>query len=100
MIDKKIAEKAVECLQQEVRIILLTEWDPIGINHLSACADEYDSYVGGAIGLLMRKSTDAELADYFRQIETEKMGIAPGEAAIERAVQALHRIQLPSFLQS
>ena len=63
---------------------MLTEWDPIGIEHASACADEYDSYIGGAIGLLMHKSTDAELTDYFRQIETENMGITPCEAAIEK----------------
>ena len=75
MIDKKIAKKALERLQEEVRVILLKEWDPIGIQHVSACTDEYDGYIGGAIGLLMRKSTDVELADYFRRIETDNMGI-------------------------
>ncbi len=34
----------------------------------------------------MRKNTDAELTDYFRQIETENMGITPCEAAIEKAI--------------
>ncbi len=100
MIDRKTAKKAAECLQREVRLILLTEWDPIGINDVSECADEYDSYIGGAIGLLMRRSTDPELPDYFRKIETEKMGITPCEAAIEKTVSALRQIRLPTILQS
>jgi len=52
MLDQKTAKKAVERLQEEVRIIFLSERDPIGINHVSAYADEYDSYIGGAIGLM------------------------------------------------
>jgi hypothetical protein len=66
---------------------------------VSACADEYDSYIGGAIGLLMRKSTDAELTDYFRQIEKENMGITPCEA-IEKTIRALRQIRLRTVLQS
>jgi hypothetical protein len=67
---------------------------------VSVCADEYDSYIGGAIGLLMRKSTDAELTDDFRQIETENMGITPCEAAIEKTIRALGQIRIRSVLQS
>jgi hypothetical protein len=74
--------------------------DPIGTEHASAGADEYDSHIRGAIGLLMRKSTDAELADYFGQIETENMGITPCEAAIEKTIRALRQIRLRTVLQS
>jgi hypothetical protein len=81
-------------------MIFLTEWDPIGINHVSARADEYDGYIGGAIGLWMPKSTDAALVDYFKEIETQKMEKTPTEAAIERTVGALRQIQLPATLQS
>jgi len=48
----------------------------------------------------MRKSTDAELTDYFRQIETENMGITPCEAAIEKTIRALRQIRLRTVLQS
>lgn len=53
LIDKKMAEKAGERRRTGSANHLLTEWDPIGTEHVSACADEYDSYIGGAIGLLI-----------------------------------------------
>lgn len=62
-------------IRAEIREILMGYWDPIGINDEPACADEYDSYLGGCLQLLINQGTDNELADYFRQIMRDLMGV-------------------------
>lgn len=69
-------------------------WDPIGISDQVACRDEYDRYIGGAIGLLLRKGTDEDLAEYLRRITQEQMKLSPDEHAIAKTVKVLRQIRL------
>jgi hypothetical protein len=34
-------------IQESIRLVLLRDWDPIGVQDVPEAQDEYDSYVGG-----------------------------------------------------
>ena len=63
-------------LQSQVADCLLREWDPIGVQEFPEAQDEYDSYVGGIVALLMRGAVAVELSEHLWRIETERMGLA------------------------
>ena len=59
----------------EIRRILMSKWDPIGVSDVPEAADEYDGYIGDVRALLDRNAPDREMADYLRWVETERMGL-------------------------
>ena len=64
----------------DVRHILLAEWDPIGIRDEPAAEDEYDAYATEIVSLIERGATAAQIADRLLQIEGDVLGIAPDRA--------------------
>ncbi len=58
-----------------IRLILLVDWDPIGVFGYPGAMDEYDSYAPGVHDLLVSNASQDELAAYLRQIEVEQMGV-------------------------
>ena len=65
----------------EIRNVLLREWDPIGVIDIPEAQDEYDSYIGGVYGLLASRASAAQVAEHLRKIEFEQMGL--GRATVE-----------------
>jgi hypothetical protein len=59
----------------EIRRILMSKWDPIGVSDVPEAADEYDMYIGAIYGMLDRNATDAEIAEYLLSVETGRMGL-------------------------
>ena len=57
-----------------IRLILLVDWDPIGVLGHPGAMDEYDSYAVGVYDLLSSDASQQELVDYLRRIEVERMG--------------------------
>ena len=51
MIDKYESRR----IRTEIRRVLMTVWDPIGVRDEPNAQDEYDSYLGGVFGLLTRR---------------------------------------------
>src|SRR5262245_14125306 len=80
--------------EDQIRAILNSEWDPIGIAH--ADDDEYDGYIAGILTLLMNGSSVDALVDYLRSIEVDRMGLSGSPPDKLRAVtEALRGLQLP-----
>jgi hypothetical protein len=76
---------------------LLEVWDPTGIRRLGGPDDEYDSYLTGIAGLLIRSASDEQIARHLCKIVSDSMGY--DMATVEEmmpTVTALRRIQLPS----
>ena len=76
-------------------------WDPIGLlepgqnwtdEDFLTFADEYDSYLMWAAGLLKRGAQDADVANYLVQAEVQYMGLV-GQGAMERAAQVVTAIK-------
>ena len=71
MINKHVFER----MRNEVRRVLMAEWDPICIRDVPEAADEYDMYINGVLKLLMEFAPDAKIGSYLRDIKTKKMGM-------------------------
>ncbi len=62
-------------IRGEIRHLLLTKWEPIGVRHIPEAQNEYDSYIFGVYKLLVFGASEQEIADYLYEIETERMGL-------------------------
>jgi|ERR1039458_2453128 hypothetical protein len=58
---------------QELRMLLMTHWDPIGVNGIPEAADEYDSYLGGLAEKLREGAGARGVCEYLSEIQTERM---------------------------
>ncbi len=72
-------------IQEQIRQILLNDWDPIGIRDVPEAQDEYDSYVGGVYRLLADGAAAVEVAKHLARIEGEQMGL-PSSADVRLSV--------------
>ena len=82
-------------IRVEIRRVLLQHWDPIGIREESEAQDEYDMYLGGVYGLLVRGASDEEIADHLAHIVEERMSLHPQSEATKETVRALRTIHIP-----
>ena len=70
-------------IQDQIREILLHDWDPIGVQDELAAQDEYDAYVGGIYRLLVSGPLPQAVADHLARIEDEDMGFGtPAESLL------------------
>ena len=79
-------------LQAAIREILLRDWDPSGVTAIPEAQDEYDSYVGGVEGLLLRGASVDEIAAHLARIEGEEMGLSASAEGRLPAAQKLRGI--------
>ena len=73
----KLDKYASREFKKQLRHVLLTEWDPIGVRHINGPQDEYDIYLGDILHLLKTNASEVELAIFLRSIEIERMGMSP-----------------------
>jgi len=64
-----------ERIRNQIRKILMDEWDPIGVNDTPEAADEYDFYIGGVYRLLEQGTSEAEIVTHLEGIEVGRMGM-------------------------
>ena len=58
-----------------IRLILLVDWDPIGVFGHAGAMDEYDSYAVEIYDLLLSDASQEELVAHLCQIERERMEV-------------------------
>ena len=78
----------------EIRQILVRVWDPIGIKHEPRAQDEYDSYIGGVLHLLMNHAGDKEIEDYLWKIIKDNIHVHPQKGSTQATIKALRNIRL------
>jgi hypothetical protein len=65
---------------EAVRLILVRDWDPIGIGGEPAAADEYDGYAAAIVSMIGAGTQTEGLANYLLSVERDRMQF-PGDAA-------------------
>ena len=60
---------------RELRVLLMTYWDPIGVNGIPEASDEYDTYLGPLAGKLREGADASGVCEYLSGIQTERMGL-------------------------
>lgn len=63
-------------LRENVRRILLSDWDPIGISGQPNAQDEYDIYVSKIVDLANNNVTPEALAAHLLKVVKEQMGLS------------------------
>ncbi len=82
-------------VRAQIRHVLLNVWDPIGIKEERNAQDEYDSYLGEILGLLLRGATDEELSDRLLYVVNDLMGLEAKSEDMVPTVRALRSIDFP-----
>ncbi len=85
----KVVWKEFASLEGFIRLILLVDWDPIGIFGYPAAMDEYDSYAPPICSLLVSGATRESLAAHLREIENRQMGMTHSHTDCEAAADKL-----------
>ncbi len=57
--------------------ILLNEWDPIGIQDVPQCSDEYSCYATSVAEMVARRIAPELIASHLDNIATQRMGLEP-----------------------
>lgn len=65
----------IKDLKKEVSRILLEVWDPIGINDIPECQDEYSNYEDAVVSLVMHRASANEIADHLDKVAREWMEV-------------------------
>jgi len=77
---------------QEFRHILLTKWDPVGVNGVAEAEDEYDDYIPRLLSAVRANVDASDVSRMLLEIETQDMGLAPAPERAEAAAQALIKL--------
>ncbi|MBN1396048.1 MAG: hypothetical protein JW959_13580 [Pirellulales bacterium] len=82
-----------KCYHEEIRRILLREWDPIGVADVAEAQDEYDGYVGQIHGLLIRHEPKQKIVEFLWWVETEHMGLCGNRVHTEHVADRLLQLR-------
>jgi hypothetical protein len=64
----------------QIRTILMSKWDPIGVSDVPEAANEYDSYIGGVYELLESGASEERIRAHLCTIEIEAMEMVNASA--------------------
>jgi hypothetical protein len=82
----EIKQPLFDAIQQ----ILMTEWDPIGVQGEPDAADEYHNCAGRVYAYLAQGLNAERIATYLAQVETDEMAMPPRDAAeLQRCAEHL-----------
>lgn len=82
-------------IRAEIRRVLMTVWDPIGVRYEPNAQDEYDSYLGDVFALLTSGASDDQINEHLLRIVTERMELPAKKEDMQSTVSALRQTQLP-----
>src|SRR6476469_7792253 len=87
-------ERRAREIKEAIRLVLLRDWDPIGVRDAPQAQDEYDAYVGGVYRLLASDATVSELAAHLLQIERDSMRLSPREKVVVEVASRLKQVDI------
>ena len=81
-------------LLDQIKELLWTEWDPIGVNGSHVGMDEYDSYARGVYRMLMEGRDHFAVSQYLERSALQDIGLSQSEnhaAIAARAIEIFER---------
>ena len=58
----------------EIRTLLIEKWDPVGVKDMAGLEREYDTYVSGAIGVMVNGGDWQKVSTYLAEIDQKQFG--------------------------
>jgi hypothetical protein len=90
-----IAKSESRRIRSEIRRVLLTVWDPIGVKDAPNAQDEYDSYVFPVFELVTQAKSDEAIVKYLLEIVNDSMGLGSAkESDMLPTLRALREIPI------
>jgi hypothetical protein len=83
------ARERARALNDQIKDVLLKEWDPIGIQAIPEAQDEYDGYVPRIHSMLSARKSVEEVLEYLLWLEAEHMGLTPDRQRTRRLAESL-----------
>jgi hypothetical protein len=82
-------------IQDEIRSVLNTDWDPIGVV-AHGISDEYDMYIGRIYSLLLSGASEQAIAEHLRSVEVDRMGLTGASMDhLFKVAAKLLKLQMP-----
>ncbi|NTX71008.1 hypothetical protein FCH31_16510 [Lelliottia amnigena] len=72
-------------VSEEIKKILLHEWDPIGVKTFVEADDEYDMYINPIYEMLLSGKDEVDIYNYLRWVVIDNIGLN-GNEQLERVV--------------
>jgi hypothetical protein len=92
---EKARRKEIEGLIGQVRRILLTDWDPLGVDEMPSLADEYDFVLGKVMAGLSSATSAREVVDLLVAVERDDLGLPePRPDLCLQAAESLIQLRL------
>jgi hypothetical protein len=91
----QMKKKQYQALSAALHMILINEWDPIGMRHEPRAQTEYDTYIPGIIRILQDGADRSALRTYLQHTEIVNMGM---QGNLERKVVVQPRMVACSWL--
>jgi hypothetical protein len=67
-------------IHRQIDLVLLQDWDPIGVAHEPQAQDEYRGYVRGVFDVAVLTRSAQAIVEHLVKIEQERMGFSgPGK---------------------
>lgn len=87
-------------IRVEIRRVLLTVWDPIGVKDEPYAQDEYDGYLGEIYELLTSGASDKDIEGYLFWATHDRMGMSETASKSHNpaTIEALRKISIPPAL--
>ena len=92
--DRRHSRQRSREIEDAIRQVLMRDWDPIGIADEPACADEYDSYIGGVYHLLASGADETRIASHLAAVQTEMMGLPKQAVFLIEVAKRLREIDV------
>ncbi len=88
-------KKRIREIREQIRRVLMSDWDPIGVKDVPEAQDEYDSYVYGLFKLLLKGASETEIIELLHSIEAKDMGLRCNDKAqLALVAEALKHIDV------
>ena len=78
-------------IQDDIRSVLLEDWNPIGF---PVPPDEYDAYIGRVYRLLAGGASEAEVARYLEALELRRVGVEVSRETLSEVAARLCAIDV------
>jgi len=75
-----------------IRLILLVDWDPIGVFGLPGALDQYDRYMDDIYKIVVEHGSKYDVIRYLVQVQTERIGMHVRHDVLENVVDKIFNV--------
>jgi hypothetical protein len=87
-------KKRYKRITNEIRNVLINNWDPVNIKEDGNRGNEYDSYIGGIYDLLMEHAPAKKISTHLSSVEKIYLGFEASPKSLLDVAEELMKIDV------